>query len=111
MPVGTFNGFCCAKAGFAEGEQFWNTAASSPSPARRREREASGDPRPSIEERYPSHGTYVDAVARVCEARIAERLMLREDADRFIEAAERNNPFDPSVALGPLIQVRVAPGG
>ena len=30
--------------------------------------------------------------------------MLQEDADRFIAAAEKNNPLDTSVRLGPLIQ-------
>jgi hypothetical protein len=30
--------------------------------------------------------------------------MLQEDADRYVAAAEAKNPFDPSVALGPLIQ-------
>ena len=44
------------------------------------------------------------AVARVCEQRVAERLMLQEDADRFIAAAKKNNPLDPAVRLAPLIQ-------
>ena len=111
VPVGTFNGFSLRRAGFAEGEQFWNTGSFVPFARTKAERETSGDPRPSIEERYPSHEDYVAAVERVCEARVAERLMLGEDADRFIDAARRNNPLDPSVALGPLIQVRIAPGG
>ena len=68
------------------------------------EREACGDPRPSIEERYPSHAAYVAAVARVCEARVREGLMLQEDADCFIAAARQKNPLDASVRLGQLIQ-------
>ena len=68
------------------------------------EREASGDPRPSIEERYPSHAAYIAAVTQVCEARVQEGLMLQEDAGRFIAAARQRNPLDPSVRLGPLIQ-------
>ena len=75
------------------------------------ERDASGDPRPSIEERYTSHEAYVAAVQKVCEERVRDRLMLREDADRFVESARTHNPFDPSVPLGPLVRVLTAPGG
>ena len=44
------------------------------------------------------------AVARVCARRVAERLMLQEDADRFVAAARKNNPLDPAGRLAPLIQ-------
>jgi hypothetical protein len=37
--------------------------------------------------------------------------MLQEDADRFIREASSRNPLDPSVTLGPLVPVLVAPGG
>jgi hypothetical protein len=84
--------------------QWWNTGSFVPFARTRAEREASGDPRPSIEERYPSHEASVAAVARVCEQGVAERLMLQEDADRFIAAARKNNPLDPTVRLAPLIQ-------
>jgi len=42
---------------------------------------------------------------------VQEKLMLQEDADRFIELARSRNPLEPSVPLGPLIPVLVAPGG
>jgi hypothetical protein len=104
VPLGTYNGWSLRKAGYAEGEQWWNTGSFVPFARTRADREASGDPRPSIEERYPSHEAYVAAVARVCEQRVTERLMLQEDADRFIAAARQNNPLDPAVRLAPLIQ-------
>jgi hypothetical protein len=110
-PVGTLNGWSLRKAGYAEGDQFWNTGSFVPFARTKAERLASGDPRLSIEERYPTHEAYVDAVSQVCEARVAEGLMLQEDADRFVDTAKRRNPLDPAVALGPLIQVTVAPGG
>lgn len=105
VPLGTYNGWSLRKAGFAEGEQFWNTGSFVPFARTKAERAATGDPRPSIEERYPSHAAYVTSVQRLCEARVRERLMLQEDADRFIAAARARNPLDPSVALGPLIGV------
>jgi len=111
VPLGTYNGWSLRRAGFAEGEQFWNTGSFVPFARTRAEREANGDPRPSIEERYPSHEAYVEAVQRVCDRLTRDRLMLPEDADRFIEAAHARNPLDPSVPLGPLIRVLTAPGG
>lgn len=110
VPLGTYNGWSLRKAGFAEGEQFWNTGSFVPFARTRAERQASGDPRPSIEERYPSHDAYVESVEQVCKARVSEGLMLQEDADRFVDTARRRNPLDPSVPLGPLIQVMAAPG-
>jgi len=104
VPLGTYNGWSLRRAGFAEGEQWWNTGSFVPFARTKAEREARGDPRPSIEERYPSHAAYIAAVTRVCEERVREGLMLQEDADRFIAAARQKNPLDASVRLGPLIQ-------
>jgi hypothetical protein len=111
VPLGTYNGWSLRRAGFAEGEQFWNTGSFVPFARTKAERDASGDPRPSIEERYTNHEAYIAAVQRACEERVHDRLMLREDADRFIDSARRQNPFDPSVPLGPLVRVLTAPGG
>jgi hypothetical protein len=111
LPLGTYNGWSLRRAGYAEGEQFWNTGSFVPFARTRAEREAKGDPRPSIEERYPSHEAYVDAVRRVSERLVRERLLLQEDADRFVDAARSRNPLDPSVPLGPLVPVLTAPGG
>ena len=35
---------------------------------------------------------------------MGEGIMLQEDADRFIAAAEKNNPLDPATKLEPLVQ-------
>jgi hypothetical protein len=110
VPLGTYNGWSLRQEGFAEGDQFWNTGSFIPFARTRAEREANRDPRPSIEERYASHEQYVAAVQGCCEARVKERLMLQEDADRFVAAARSRNPLDPTVELGPLIQQMVAPG-
>ena len=110
VPLGTYNGWSLRKAGYAEGDQFWNTGSFVPFARTKAEREANGDPRPSIEERYPSHEAYVEAVRKVCEERVRERLMVQADADRMIETARRQNPLDPSTPLGPLVRVLTAPG-
>jgi hypothetical protein len=54
----------------------------------RAERAATGDPRPSLEERYPSHQGYVERVRAAAEALARERFMLAEDVDRVVQAAQ-----------------------
>jgi hypothetical protein len=64
VPLGTYNGWSLRKAGFAEDEQWWNTGSFVPFARTKAERESRGDPRLSIEERYPSHAAYIAAVTR-----------------------------------------------
>jgi hypothetical protein len=56
-------------------------------PLTRSERLNTGDPRLSIEERYPNHGKYVSAVARAANELHRERLLLDEDVQAYIDAA------------------------
>jgi hypothetical protein len=58
-------------------------------PATEAERRASGDPRRSLEARYPTPGDYVAAVREAAERLVAERLLLPEDAaEMAAEAAQ-----------------------
>lgn len=59
-----------------------------PFPATKAERLASGDPRLSLEERYPTHAIYVKKVAKAARKLERERFMLPEDVERVIRAAE-----------------------
>jgi len=52
------------------------------------ERQAAGDPRPSLEERYGSREAYVERVKEAAAALVADRLLLQDDADRLVAAAE-----------------------
>jgi hypothetical protein len=52
------------------------------------ERRDRGDPRPSVEERYPTHGDYVTAVTNAVDDLQQQRLLLDQDAQRYIQAAE-----------------------
>ena len=56
--------------------------------ATRAERLANGDPRPSLEERYPDPGAYVRAVAAAARDLARERLLLDEDVERIVADAE-----------------------
>ncbi len=88
VPVGTYTGWNLRREGFAEGAQCAGAGSFFPFAANRAEREASGDPRLSIEERYPTHDAYVSAVAQAADRLVQERLLLQEDADEIVELAE-----------------------
>ncbi len=55
----------------------------------RAERDRTGDPRPSLEERYGSRDAYVLKVRQAAEALVAARLLLPEDASRYVAAASK----------------------
>jgi hypothetical protein len=103
VPLGTYLGWALRKAGFAEGELLMTNGCIKTFARTKAEREKNGDPRLSIEERYPSHAAYVEAVQRAVEGLVKEGLMLQEDGDRYIDAALKKNPLDPSVPLEPLV--------
>jgi len=52
------------------------------------EREASSDPRLSIEERYPTHTGYVAAVSASARELEQQRFLLQTDVEAYIAAAE-----------------------
>jgi hypothetical protein len=52
------------------------------------ERLALGDSRPSLEERYPSHVEYVNAVAAAAHGLVRDRLMLEEDVPAYVKKAQ-----------------------
>jgi hypothetical protein len=48
---------------------------------------AAGDPRPSLEERYPTPPDHIAAVEASARKLVQDRLLLEEDAKRIIEKA------------------------
>jgi hypothetical protein len=60
------------------------------------EREAGGDTRLSLAERYRSLDDYVAQVRACAEQLVADRLMLLADAAAFVEAAKANKAFVPA---------------
>jgi len=49
---------------------------------------AAGDPRPSLQERYKDHATYVGLVSEAARRLQHERLLLEQDVEAYIAAAE-----------------------
>jgi len=59
----------------------------------RDERERTGDPRPSLEERYGTRDAYAAKVKAAADALVAARLILEEDAARYVAAAAASDRF------------------
>jgi hypothetical protein len=55
------------------------------------ERLATGDPRLSIEERYPTHAAYVKKVTHAARRLYHRGLLLEEDVQRYVEQAEASS--------------------
>ena len=89
-PLGTHTGWAVRVPGYAEGDLFTVQGSYIPFPATEAERAGTGDPRRSIEARYPSHAAWAARVIAAAEQLVAERLLLREDADRLIAAARES---------------------
>jgi len=89
VPRGTYTGWALRRAGFAENEECQLNGQFIPFAATREERLAKGDPRSSIEERYPNAGVYVRAVAAAAEDLVDRRYLLPEDAEAAIAAAAK----------------------
>jgi hypothetical protein len=102
-PIATYIGWALRKAGFAEGELMMTNGCIKAFARTKAEREQAGDPRLSIEERYPTHQAYVDIVKRAVDELIKEGFLLPEDGESYIEAARKKNPLDPSVVIEPLV--------
>lgn len=73
---------------------FWDTQA---------HRQAAGDPRLSLEERYGTHAGYVCVVTAAANAAVQERLLLASDATTLVSSATNSNvlaspPYMPTPA-------------
>ena len=90
VPLGTYTGWNVTKAGFFQGQPCGGglTGGYIPFAKTRAERMASGDPRPSLQERYGTQQGYVCAVRRAAEREVARRLLLPADAARLYQQAE-----------------------
>ena len=88
VPLGTYTGWNVRKAGFSEGDSCDLVGAFIPFFRTKAERIAAGDPRPSLEERYPTHEAYVQKVRAAAKKLVADRFLLPQDADLIVSQAE-----------------------
>ena len=89
VPVfSTYTGWNTVANGFYKGRIRSNTGSYIPFARTKAERLTSGDPRPSLEERYGTHEQYVALVRAAAERLVRGRYLLQDDADRLISEAE-----------------------
>ncbi|TAJ35831.1 MAG: hypothetical protein EPO67_04325 [Reyranella sp.] len=94
VPLATYTGWNEYKPPYPRAEIADRDGSCLPFAVDKAAREASGDPRPSIAERYRSGADYVAKVKAVVETLVAERLLLAEDAERYLDRAAK----EPRVA-------------
>lgn len=90
VPQATYTGWNPRAAGFGPDALFPLQGAVVPFAKTTAQRQATNDPRPSLEERYATHAAYVAAVRFAAESMVAERLLLQEDADRAQDLAAQD---------------------
>jgi hypothetical protein len=94
VPLATYSGWNEYKPPYPTGELADRDGSCLPFAIDKAARQAAGDPRPSIAERYKSGADYVAKVEAVVAALQKDRLLLAEDAKRYLERAQR----EPRVA-------------
>ena len=96
VPLATHAGWNLRHQDIGGGGQVLSTGGASggtlrgstiPFAATRKERELSGDPRLSIEERYESKEQYLGLVKQAAEDQIGQRYLLEEDLEPALEQA------------------------
>lgn len=87
-PLATYTGWNLRARGQGEGSMHEFTGSTIPFPETESMREATGDPRPSILERYPDEEAYKQAIVAAAKSLVAEGLMLEEDVPRAAADAE-----------------------
>ncbi len=87
VPLATYLGWNVRKAGFSEGDSCDLTGALVPFFRTLAERQAANDPRPSLQERYPTHADYVAKVTAAANSLVGRRLLLPDDATFLINQA------------------------
>ena len=91
MPLGAYSGWNVrGKRGGAEGMLGRFTGSWMPFARTKAERQASGDPRRSVQERYPTRADYISKIAGAVLDLRRRKLLLDEDAVRILERSRRH---------------------
>jgi hypothetical protein len=94
-PLGTYLGWNITANGFHKDKLCMYAGGMVPFATTKAEREKTGDPRLSLEERYKDHDGYVAAVRKAAVIAVAQGFLLPKDADVLIEAAYESRVLKP----------------
>jgi hypothetical protein len=89
VPIGTYTGWNLYRKGNFEGGLCNLQGSFIPFATTRAERNEIGDPRLSIEERYPTKEVYVAAVKEAAHGLVGKRLLREDDARLLVDEAEQ----------------------
>jgi len=89
VPIGTYTGWNLRPRGLAENELAGLLGSFIPFAKTKKERDKSGDPRLSIEERYKDRKDYVQQVSRAARLLVDQLYLLPQDAERMINEAKK----------------------
>jgi len=96
VPLATYTGWNLRRRDVgAEGMLASLTGSYIPFPRTAAERNDTGDPRKSIEERYGSFQEYRKRCAAACADLVKKRYLLKEDADSFLASSEKVRSLFP----------------
>lgn len=88
VPLATYTGWNFRNEATGGTDQLVSLMGSAiPFPKTRADRERTGDPRRSIEERYASRGQYLDLVRQAAAALVTDRFLLANDVPDVVERA------------------------
>jgi hypothetical protein len=90
-PLGSYLGWNVTRSGFYKGSGCGYEGGFIPFAKTKAARMETGDPRPSLEERYRDHAGYVAAVKKAVERLLGQRFLLPDDAERLVQQAEASN--------------------
>jgi hypothetical protein len=90
LPLGTYTGWNVLAEGYGKGGRCDFLGGFIPFARTRAQRQASGDPRASLEERYGTHQNYVDQVRTVSASQVAARLLSAADAEKLVAQAQKS---------------------
>jgi hypothetical protein len=85
-PRGTYTGWSLLRPGMGGPDICGQNGQFIPFATTSEERKAAGDPRPSLEERYPTAETYLAQIARAADQLVAQGFLLEEDRERILRA-------------------------
>jgi hypothetical protein len=105
VPLATYTGWNLRHAQMGAPDKLMSLmGATIPFPATSEERAAKGDPRRSIEERYPSRARYLEQVRQEAQRLVDEGYLLAEDLELVVGQASRRyeslGPVREAVAAG-----------
>ncbi|HEY4326427.1 MAG TPA: alpha/beta hydrolase domain-containing protein [Mucilaginibacter sp.] len=90
VPVATYTGWALRRKDYGENDGGESAGQKIPFASTKAERMAAGDLRLSLEERYKTHEGYVKAVTNAVNVMVANRLLLKDDAEKFIKEAQES---------------------